>query len=56
MRGYRAYILGLDGHVVDTMRQRQGSHQATKQLVDAHDVELWQLDRLIKTFKPRIGK
>jgi hypothetical protein len=39
MRGYRAYILGLDGHVVDRVDLQCDSDREairlTKQLVDA---------------------
>ena len=55
MQEYRAYIVGDDGHFLravdifceddDTAKER------ARQLVDGHDVELWQLDRKIETFK-----
>jgi hypothetical protein len=55
MQEYRAYIVGNDGHFIravdisceddDTAKER------AKQLVDGHDVELWQLNRKIETFK-----
>jgi hypothetical protein len=55
MQGYRAYIVGPDGHVlsrVDLHRYdvAEAIEQA-KRLVDGHDVELWQLDRKIETFR-----
>jgi hypothetical protein len=52
MQDYRAYIIGRDGHV-----QRRVDIQCVdvteavrlaKQLVDGHDVELWQSDRRIE--------
>lgn len=55
MQGYRAYIVGTDGHVLS--RVDLHCHDVTeaieqaKQLVDGHDVELWQLDRKIETFR-----
>jgi hypothetical protein len=55
MLGYRAYILGPDGHVeyrVDLHCQdEEEAVKQAKQLVDGHDVELWQLDRKIETFR-----
>jgi hypothetical protein len=56
MRDYRAYILGPDGHVqaridlIDVRDENTAKEQA-KKLVDGHDVELWQLDRKIATFR-----
>ena len=55
MQEYRAYIVGPDGHVqkrVD-LRCNDGDEaiELARQLVDGHDVELWQLDRQIRTFK-----
>ena len=55
MQDYRAYILGPDGHVqngVDVLCDDEAEAiRLAKQLVDGHDVELWQLDRKIETFK-----
>lgn len=51
---YRAYILGPDGHIqsrVDLICADQNTAiEHAKQLVDGHDVELWELDRKIATF------
>jgi hypothetical protein len=59
MQDYRAYILGPDGHVqnrVDLLCDDEAEAiKLAKQLVDGHDVELWQLDRRIETFKPGSG-
>ena len=53
--GYRAYILRDDGHVqnrVDLLCEDETeAKRLAQQLVDAHDVELWQLDRKIETFR-----
>jgi hypothetical protein len=55
MQGYRAYIMGLDGHVQSRVDIRCDDEaeaiRLAKQLVDGHDVELWQLDRHIETFR-----
>ena len=55
MQGYRAYIMGPDGHVQNRVDLRcHDDVEATrlaKQLVDGCDVELWQLDRKIETLK-----
>ena len=54
MEGYRAYILGADGRVqnrVDLVCDDEAEAiRLAKQLVDGHDVELWQLGRLVETF------
>jgi hypothetical protein len=55
LHGYRAYILGPDGHVqgrVDLLCENDAvAIQLAKQLVDGHDVELWELGRLVHYFK-----
>ena len=52
---YRAYLIGPDGHIqrrVDMLcADDNAAKERAKQLVDGHDVELWQLDRQIATFK-----
>lgn len=57
MEGYRAYILGFDGHVrnrVDLICDDEAEAiRLAKQLVDGHDVELWQLGRLVGMFTAR---
>ena len=55
MQEYRAYILGPDGHIqnrVDLIcpNEDRAMERAKQLLVDGHDVELWQLDRMIATF------
>jgi hypothetical protein len=55
MQDYRAYILGPDGHVQSRVDIRCDDEaeaiKLAKQLVDGHDVELWQLDRKVETFR-----
>ena len=55
MQDYRAYIMGPDGHVQSRVDIRCDDEaeaiRLAKQLVDGHDVELWQLDRHIETFR-----
>ena len=55
MQDYRAYILGPDGHIhdrVDMLATDDGEAiKLANQLVDGHDVELWQLGRKIRRFK-----
>jgi hypothetical protein len=60
MPEYRVYIIGLDGHFYNSVPlecadDAEATEQA-KQLVDGHDVELWQRDRKIASFdhKPKI--
>ena len=54
MEGYRAYILGPDGVVQNRIDLScDNDAEATrlaKQLVDGHDVELWQLGRFVGKF------
>jgi hypothetical protein len=54
MQHYRAYIMGHDGHILRPVDLLCENDEATKeqarQLVDGHDVELWQRDRKISTF------
>jgi hypothetical protein len=54
MPDYRAYLIGTDGHyfksvVLDALDEA-GAIAATRQLVDGHDIELWQRDRKIAKF------
>jgi hypothetical protein len=55
MSDYRAYIMGPDGHVqnrVDLLCNDEAEAiRLAKQLVDGHDVELWQLGRRVETFR-----
>jgi predicted type IV restriction endonuclease len=55
MAHYRAYLLGSDGHiwkVVDLVKSGDvEAIEAAKQLVDGHDVELWERDRRVACLK-----
>jgi hypothetical protein len=55
MADYRAYIIGQDGHFVRAIQlvcpDDDTAKEYTKQLVNGHDVELWQGDRKIEVFK-----
>jgi hypothetical protein len=52
---YRAYLIGADGHFHNSVplecADDEAASERAKQLVDGHDVELWQRDRKIATFK-----
>ena len=51
MPEYRAYLIGPDGHFFSAVELEAPDDEeaisAAKQLVDGHDVELWQRDRKI---------
>jgi hypothetical protein len=55
MDGFYAYIIGPDGHVINRVDLRfekeEDALDRAKGLVDGHDVELWQRDRKIATFR-----
>jgi hypothetical protein len=55
MPEYRTYFIGLDGHFQKSVRLECANDDAAKaqaeQLVDGHDIELWQRDRKIATFE-----
>jgi hypothetical protein len=55
VKEYHVYIIDADGHILqrcDLFCADDGAaKEQAKQLVDGHDVELWQLDRQIATFK-----
>jgi hypothetical protein len=60
MPEYRAYIVGSDGHFHSSVplecADDDVAMKKAKQLVDGHDVELWQRTRKVATFehKPKI--
>ncbi len=51
MLEYRAYILDRDGHIQNfeplSCADDAAALAAAEQLVDGHDVELWQADRMV---------
>ena len=55
MPEYRVYLIGPDGHFHSSTplecADDEAASERAKQLVDGHDVELWQRDRKIATFK-----
>jgi hypothetical protein len=57
MSGYYAYFTGDDGHITKRVTilaaNDEEAKERAKQLVDGHDVELWQSDRKIATFTPK---
>jgi hypothetical protein len=61
MPDYRVYIIGADGHFFDShaieCADDETAMERAAQLVDGHDVELWQRDRKVAKFehKPKIG-
>ena len=59
MGDYRAYILGIDGHRFIKAKDFLGDQPndaaamtAAKQLLDGHDVELWDCGRLVARLSP----
>jgi hypothetical protein len=55
---YQAYIMGADGHILNRIDlvcvDDDEAKERAKQLVDGHDVELWQFGRKIAEFKVRL--
>ena len=55
MDGFYAYIVDQEGHVINrvdlTLEKEEDAAEHAKGLVDGRDVELWQRDRKIATFK-----
>ena len=55
MGEYHAYFLKEDGHIEQRLDlvclDDEAAKVRAKQLVDGHDVELWQLDRYIAIFR-----
>ena len=54
---YRAYLIGLDGHIVRRVDLLCDHDEAAKEqaqfFVGIHTVELWQGDRLVATLPTR---
>ena len=55
MAEYRAYLIGSDGHFFDAVplvcADDAETIEKVKQLVNGHDVEVWQSDRMVATLK-----
>ncbi|WP_050044088.1 hypothetical protein [Bradyrhizobium sp. LTSPM299] len=63
MSDYRAYIFGKDGHRFLTIpefpsdyRDDATAMKAARKLVDGHDIELWDANRLICRFTTAMEK
>ena len=56
MAEYRAFIIGIDGRFLRAIElvcpNDDSAKEHARQLVDGHDVELWQGDRKITAFRP----
>ena len=54
MEGFYAYIIGADGHVINRVElafeKLEDAKERAEELVDGHDVELWQRDRKLASF------
>jgi hypothetical protein len=57
MHGYRAYVIGRDGHIQDRIDlfcdNDDEAKERAKQLVDGYAVELWDEGRQIAVFEPK---
>jgi hypothetical protein len=55
MAHYRAYFIGRDGHFKKTVDlicdDDDGARKYARQMVNGHDVELWQHDRRVEKFE-----
>jgi hypothetical protein len=55
MQEYRAFVMGPDGHVESRIdlfcENEEVAKERAKQLVDGHDIELWQRDQRIAVFR-----
>jgi hypothetical protein len=56
MPDYRAYIIGINGHFIraeffHSHPDDASAIKAAEQLVAGHDVELWELDRMVIRLK-----
>jgi hypothetical protein len=54
MQHYRVYVIGQDGHFIKSIdlscADDSAAVESAKQLIDGHDLELWQGDRRIARF------
>jgi len=55
MQGYRAFVIGVDGHIENCVEilceDDSEAIRLAKKLVDRRDIELWQRARRIETFR-----
>ncbi|HEX2656078.1 MAG TPA: hypothetical protein VHN11_20845 [Xanthobacteraceae bacterium] len=55
MQGYRAFVIGVDGHIENCVEiiceDDAEAIRLAKKLVDRRDIELWQRARRIETFR-----
>jgi hypothetical protein len=55
MAHYRAYFIGRDGHFMKAVDlicdDDTAAEKCARQMVDGHDVELWQHDRRVAKFE-----
>lgn len=58
MSDYRAFIVDAEGHVVKRhdfeAEDDAGAIASAQQYVDGHDVEIWQLDRIVGKLKRKM--
>jgi hypothetical protein len=58
MAHYRAYVLEADGHIKEAvdlvLKDDVEAIAAAKQLVDGHDVELWERQRKVGCFRQEV--
>jgi hypothetical protein len=59
MPEYRAYVIGKDDHIQSfetlVVADDDAAIATVKRLVDGHDVELWQADRMVKRLAHKAG-
>jgi hypothetical protein len=55
MQEYRVFIKGSDGHIQSRLdllcEDDEAAKKRAEQLIDGHDIELWQLGRMICEIK-----
>ena len=59
MSHFRAYVVSRDGHFMKSLvldcADDSAAIESAKQLVDGHDIELWQRDRMIAKLPRKQG-
>ena len=57
VHGYRVYIIGRNGHIMDRVdvfaESEDDAKAQAKKLVESFAVELWEGSRMIATFEPK---